>query len=599
MFVYRNCNLSFLHLDPNRTGLVDKTTVRTILSAHGLLDGKAGYLISRLDRNGGRNIAFVELLNEIVKQDYPTFDVPPAMGPDLKKKHNNRVKGMTERSNYTGSLSGSSRGGGSERGDATDRSKASSVAIRNSAESGEGGSFSPSGAGAMTTGVWPGHRQMTYSSPGSSRSEKVPRLPSLSLSPDRGGNYTGGAQGPASNTSGFAGFSGRTDRSEAAAASSLPFMRRSPSKGSHKYTFNLGKLGHMKHGCLYKELNEQFLAQDSEGRGFLTEEEITGICSRLCMENFASVLSAAVLTAAAAASRGQDRGGRVSYVDFANGLKQRLEPGLPALYLGTAPARPGERTGRSGSGRGRRGGGTGRSGTKEGGGSYRKRGSPNKQISTIKNGRNEDVAAFADELGRIDVSGTGKMGAGEIRRVCTQFQIPEDQLDLVLHLCSVDAAGHLSYMEFVNVLKREVMAQGGHGEERLPPQEEEGGGGGDSGGDGGGRGLNGPPAAGNASLSPPREYGGGEGEVAPVSPELISKLHAKHAHLTKAFTHSDRRQTGYLEEREIRRLCQIYHLPLEMTEKALGGCDGSSGKISYAEFTNNVMRREVRKCSSY
>jgi Ca2+-binding EF-hand superfamily protein len=561
-------NVSCLMLDPTRCGYISKPVMKILLKAYNLHDGRASYILSRLDSSNDKRIPFVEFYNRLIKTDYETFRLEKGLGPNPVVRHKHTVVAMSARSNYTGSLGGS-RAGGSSMGDKTERTS----------DSIQSHMSTMSTSTAMSTGNWPGHRQMTYSSPGSNRSEKmVPRLPTLS--PTEGGLSSLGH-----NDGSYSMRSGMSGRSDMSTSSNLPFMKRSPSKGKLKFTLNTAKLGGMKHGKLYKQLNDLFLNADYEGHGFLSREEIRGIAVRLGMEAFESVFDDCSLS-----SDGQ----RISWVDFSNGLKQKFEPGMPSVYSGATPKRPGNNTSRSSSGQdtGRGYKNSSRGGINRDGAS--KSISPTKYRSPPK--ADDGIAAFADELGRLDVAGTGRMGPGEIRGVCRNFAISEDSLDDVMSKCSVDGSGKLSYMEFVNVLKNELSGgtysrtPRGREQEQVSPMQQHGyvnDQGGGSPGD-----LRGPPMA--SSLSP----NANKQQLPSASPELISQLHAKYAHLNRAFEHSDPRQSGYLPEKEIRRLCQIYHLPLEMIERALQRCDtGSNGLLSYTEFSNNVVRLEIRKLS--
>jgi hypothetical protein len=83
-----------------------------------------------------------------------------------------------------------------------------------------------------------------YTSPGSNRSQKAPAVPKLpNLSPD-GGSPGGLRRSDFEGGSARSGMTGRTGRSDASGG--LPFMKRSPSKGRLKFTFNKAKLGAMR-----------------------------------------------------------------------------------------------------------------------------------------------------------------------------------------------------------------------------------------------------------------------------------------------------------------------------------------------------------------
>jgi hypothetical protein len=151
----------------------------------------------------------------------------------------------------------------------------------------------------------------------------------------------------------------------------------------------------------------------------------------------------------------------------------------------------------------------------------------------------------------------------------------------------VDKEGKLNYLEFVNVLKNELSGGSYRREEDFSYG-------------GGGRSAElemglGPPVAAlqmQQPQEPPREATATDA----ASDAAIQMIQAKYATLSKGFENGDRRQTGFLEEKEIRRLCGIYHVKLEIIERALGACDtGGNGKVSYIEFLNQVKRIELKK----
>jgi len=557
---FQTLNIALLLLDPTHTGYVTKREMKLLLRVFNLHEGRATYLLSRGDKNGSGKIAFVEVVDGLAREDYPSFRLSRCMGPNPARKHQQTIAAMSSRSNYSGSLSGSTRDGGSSRGGVTDRSDTSLQSYMSN----------DSRASAASTGQWPGHRSMTYSSPGSNRSEKtqmVPRLPALT-SPTQHGGF-----------SVRSGMSNRSDRTEEGARN-LPFMKRSPSKGKLKYVFNSAKMSTCRLGKVYRQIHEQFLQFDDEGYGFLPRQEIRGICVRLGMEAFESVFDGCSVSG---------DGERISYVDFANGLKQKFEPGQPNVYSGTrAPQKPAAATAREGEGTAREG--TNGSHSNRNGRKAAHQRSPKKARDDT---RNDGIRAFADELGKLDMGNTGKMTADEIRGVCRQFEISEEALDGVMKQCDVDAGGKYSYVEFVNLLKNEL----GGTYRRIEEEKQEEGHSyaeGEATGGATGGAMGGPPVA---AHSPPRQAGGGGPDSILGSPEQASKLHTKFSHLTKAFENADRRMTGMLDERELRRLCGIYHLGTTMIERALERCDtgAGQGKIAYVEFTNNILRLEFQK----
>jgi Ca2+-binding EF-hand superfamily protein len=147
----REFNVALIMLDAGSSGYVTKKELKILLRCYNLHEARANYIMSRLDRNGDKRIAFVEFLDELGRQDYPSFRLAPAMGPNPVKKHAKTVKAMTARSNYTGSLSGSTRGDRTQRSDATSNDSLASYMSTGSTRS-----------SAMESGRWPGHRQMTY-----------------------------------------------------------------------------------------------------------------------------------------------------------------------------------------------------------------------------------------------------------------------------------------------------------------------------------------------------------------------------------------------------------------------------------------------------
>ena len=210
------------------------------------------------------------------------------------------------------------------------------------------------------------------------------------------------------------------------------------------------------------------------------------------------------------------------------------------------------------------------------------------------------------------------MSPGEIRQVCYKFDLQEDVVDNTLRLCERDKGGRLNYINFTNALKRELLGGGGGGQ---------GGGGGGQGGSVSSRSnqggnnqasptrrmqpinLNTSPvgygsaaaaaAANNATMttSPIREGGGEAASGAAGSPEIIQKINQKFQKLTKAFEFSEGGSGGgYLSEREIRRICEVYQLPTGMIERGLNAISGwrSDGFASWVEFVNNLKRMEYR-----
>lgn len=280
-------------------------------------------------------------------------------------------------------------------------------------------------------------------------------------------------------------------------------------------------------------------------------------------------------------------GERCSYVDFGNALKQKWEPGMPSVYSG-APRRPGRSTGgrstrRSVGGRVLAEGGSGspERGVAGGyGGGEGEDASP-ARVAAMSGISLDGVAAFAHEFGLADKSGSGKMAPGEIRSVCRKFQgLSDEELDRMMMRCSVDELGKISYIEFVNVLKGAVL-RGGVG----------GGGGGGGGGGSPSKTMSGPPQG--ATLSPPALPRPSAQPLA--SPEMLQKVRSKYSHLLKAFTHCDSQSTGFLPERELRRLCGVYQVPYRITEKAMAMTDVEGNEVSYTEFSNNIMRVELSK----
>ena len=245
--IFRNLNVALLMLDLAKSGYVGKRELKILLKAFHLTDGKSNYLISRADSNGKKGLAYVELIKRLGAQDYPSIQLPYVMGPNPVLRHKQVVKVMTARSNYSGSLTS-----GSSRGSVTDRSSNTSLA---SYMSNNGGVAQRNNA--LVSGKWPGHRQMSYSSQGSNRSEKSPLVPSLpELSP------TGASGGLRAGDLDMLSEGGRSRMSNASSmrtGRTLPFMRKSPIKGNLNYTFNEKKLGAMKYGELYRKLNENFI----------------------------------------------------------------------------------------------------------------------------------------------------------------------------------------------------------------------------------------------------------------------------------------------------------------------------------------------------
>ncbi|GMH88194.1 hypothetical protein TL16_g11083, partial [Triparma laevis f. inornata] len=324
--IFRDLNVALLMLDENKTGYVSKKEVKLLLKCFNLGDGRSSYVIARCDHNGKKGLAYVSLLVQLAKADYPSVvdSLPTCIGPNPVTRHKAVVKAMTARSNYSGSLTS-----GSSRGSVTDRSEGTNTASYMSG-SGGGGNMN-----ALQSGRWPGHRVMTYDCQGSYRSERTGLVPSLPELPTmvgggggslRRGDLDGLSEGGRSRMSNAS--STRTGRSQ------MPFSRRSPSKGGLKFSFNIKKIGQMKYGELYKNLNEAFLRIDAGNDGYLTREEIRVCCVRLGMEAFEDVMEVCAMS--------RD-GERCSYVDFGNALKQKWEPGMPSVYSG-APRRPGRST---------------------------------------------------------------------------------------------------------------------------------------------------------------------------------------------------------------------------------------------------------------
>ena len=523
--IFRNLNVSLLMLDLGKSGYVSKKEVKILLKAFHLTDGKSNYIISRSDSNGKKGLAYVELVKLLGAQDYPSIQLPYVMGPNPTARHKQVVKGMTARSNYSGSLTS-----GSSRGSVTDRSSNTSLASYMSNDGGEGGRNN-----ALVSGKWPGHRQMTYSSQGSNRSEKSPIVPSLpELSPPVA---VGGLRSRDLDMLSEGGRSRRSNASSMKTGRTLPFMRRSPSKGNLKYTFNERKLGLMKYGGLYKKLNETFVRVDEEQHGYLHPQEIRSVAVRLGMENFEDVLSGC-----------HSEDDRISYVDFVNNLKQKFEPGEPVVYSG-APKRPRrKKQGMKGSG--------GRSARLEGLESGRISGriserserserSPERspERSTFSKGKSPEktaLAAFADEFGRLDIHGTGKMSPWEIRAVCRKFDfgMSDEDIDAVMMRCSVEG-GRIDYKHFCLNLRNALM----EGDQSSS--------------------MAGPPAAPMEASSPPPAAATSVPKIGiemARSPDAVQKIHSKYANLMKAFKHTDRMASGFIQEKELRRLTQIYQV---------------------------------------
>ena len=565
--IFRNFNVSLLMLDLNKTGYVGKKEIKILLKAFNLQDGRANYIMSRCDHNGKKGIAYVDYINQLIRSDYPGALLPAAIGPNPVVRHKQTVKAMTARSNYSGSLTS-----GSSRGSVTDRSSESNLSLASY--------MSSNGAkrgNALQTGNWPGHRQMTYSSQGSYRSERsaaAPQLPELFPA--------GATNGLRPNDLEMLSEGGRSRRSNASSIRSgrtLPFMRRSPSKGSLKFSFNEKRLSQMKYGELYKRLNDHFLRLDEEQNGYLSKGEIRNAAGMLEVESYNDVLEGC------AAGAGGD--GKVSYIDFLNGLKQKMEPGEPSIYTGM-PKRPRMK---------RRDDESGSSGASPGGRRSMRLGPEGSTHRSPKNataGPLDGVAAFADQFGKLDVEGTGKMSPGEIMSVCRKFDmgLSDDDLDRVLMRCKV-REGKIQYMEFVQNLRKELMKPGfdeqHHKDGRMSSTTAA---------------MSGPPARnaaasesqeGQLALSPPKKVDPLSEGMA-NSPKTVQNIHRKYAGLSKAFRHSDRSGSGFLQEKELRRLCEIYQLNLQVIEKAMAKTFvESDGNVSHVEFTNNLVRVEFAK----
>ena len=182
--IFRDLNVALLMLDENKTGYVSKKEIKLLLKAFNLQDGRSSYVTARCDHNGKKGLAYVSLIQQLAKADYPSVSdsLPTPIGPNPVTRHKAVVKAMTARSNYSGSLtSGSSRGSVTNRSSDTNTSLASYM----SGASGAGGN-------SLQTGRWPGHRVMTYSSQGSYRSQRTGLVPSLPELPVMVGGGGGG-----------------------------------------------------------------------------------------------------------------------------------------------------------------------------------------------------------------------------------------------------------------------------------------------------------------------------------------------------------------------------------------------------------------------
>jgi len=143
----------------------------------------------------------------------------------------------------------------------------------------------------------------------------------------------------------------------------------------------------------------------------LHPQEIRGVAIRLGMENFEDVIG-----------KCDAEGGRVSYIDFSNELKQKYEPGAPVVYSG-APKRPRRKKKGMGSPGGRSARLAGLDSCR-----VRPEKSPTKRTSPQRTAM-DGIAAFADEFGRLDINRTGMMGPGEIRAVCRKVRQNEERRD--------------------------------------------------------------------------------------------------------------------------------------------------------------------------
>ena len=430
--LFSNINLAFLNVDDLRTGYIPKPSIKLLLRCFGLENGNASYLLNRMDRNGGGKIPYVTFLNELRKSDYPNLRLESSIGPNPMKKHREAVEAITSRSSTysgSGSLFGSSVNGSESGGPLSDRSQDTT----NSYNSNASNASTTSGVEQVRQGGnWPGHRNMTYSSPGSNRSQRVggnnSRLPSLSPngssspSPGRelrekdlvglkGMDTILGISGPPSDRSGKSSRYSSTGSNN----NNLAFTKRNPSKGMVKYNFNYKDLGRMKNGGLFKDLNDEFLRADSRNDGILTPNALKGICNKYGMEEYDYIIH-----------QSKVENGGVSFVDFLNNLKQRNDPGMPNVYIfaggsgavngGSSPKRPGRRRDHldDSSERSSDAGSTGSRGS-PGRRNYTEakssgRPTPERLLRTNESG----FSAFSLDLGNLDVDGSGKMSPSEI-----------------------------------------------------------------------------------------------------------------------------------------------------------------------------------------
>ena len=415
---FAELNVGLLLFDASRTGYIQKNELLVALRAYNLHEGRANFIIFRSDRNGNGRIAWVEYLNNLKSADYASISFSQTIGPNPMKKHSAVVKAMTARSSsfYTESD-----------GSNTNRSNATSVM-----------SYMSNASHSSRTGNWPGHRSMTYSSPGSYRSQRANQLPELISPKQQVEGGTGISQTDLeslhlSNCSkpGGSSKSGRREHS-------VQYGQNTPRKNKQKFTFNRRGLEKTEHGELFNKLNNKFLQLDL-GNGYIMQKEIVEVCTSLGMEDYYDVLSSC-------SSRCTDS--RVSFVDFANELKQKLEPGFPVVYEGS-PQRVGKRRGESRN--------------------FQQQQQQQQQLASgtsrmlplpfsgkhRRNTKSNVFASVADELGRNDTN-HGKFSKGEIRDTCQKFGISRSVVDRILVNCSKNKDGRVGHIDFANHLKLEL-----------------------------------------------------------------------------------------------------------------------------------------------
>jgi len=195
----------------------------------------------------------------------------------------------------------------------------------------------------------------------------------------------------------------------------------------------------------------------------------------------------------------------------------------------------------------------------------------------------------------LDTDGSGLIGADELRRALHMWNIPSDNVELLIHAADENGDGQVSYNEFVDALARETVADAAMGKRGLQSLE----------------------AMGVCSQDLLAQQMGhvkhknvkmdlhsGEGtdfhagETKLKRKDLVSltssAMTSRFTDMFKAFQYLDVDRSGLIGEKELRRALVMWNIPVNNIDELVKACDqNGDGEISYNEFVDALARETV------